>query len=84
MTRPHSDAWWPRQRDHGPSIPILVVILWVGVMFWLFAPSLKEQPLLAALPMLACILLPPLGLLLLVIAIPGRWDDYRRGTSRSR
>jgi hypothetical protein len=67
-----------------PSILILVVILWVGAMFWLFAPSLKEQPLLAALPMLACILLPPLGLLLLVIAIPGRWDDYRRGTSRPR
>ena len=64
-----------------PSILAAVLILWVGAMFWLFAPSFKEQPILAALPMLACILLPPLGLLLLVIAIPGRWDDYRRGSA---
>ena len=66
-----------------PSV-LAVLILWVGAMFWLFAPSLKEQPLLAALPMVACILLPPLGLLLLIIASPGRWDDYRHRASRSR
>jgi len=67
-----------------PGILAVALVPWVSAMFWLFAPSLKEQPLLAILPMLACILLPPLGILLLVIAIPGRWDDYRRGTSRSR
>ncbi len=67
-----------------PTILFIIFILWVVAMVWLFAPSLQEQPLLATLPLLACILLPPLGVLLLVIAIPGRWDDYRRGRSRRR
>jgi hypothetical protein len=66
----------------GSGLILVVLILWLVAMFWLFGPSLKEQPLLAALPMLACVLLPPLGLLLLVLAIPGRWDDYRHGGSR--
>jgi sterol desaturase/sphingolipid hydroxylase (fatty acid hydroxylase superfamily) len=67
-----------------PSILAAVLILWVGAMLWLFAPSLKEQPILAALPLLACILMPPLGLLLLVLAIPGRWDDYRHRAPHRR
>jgi hypothetical protein len=64
-----------------PGIIPVVLIIWFAAMFWLFAPSLKEQPLLATLPMLACVFLPPLGLLLQVPAIPGRWDDYRRRQS---